>query len=137
MVRGSPFKGAACDFNTRVCLVLSYESQLLPLESKHFMLERVALHTVLRAPWNTFRHSDMFLLQLIGGPKLRSPNIACASALFRTAAKTIGCWPAWVLQIIVFKATIGHIFLFGSGPWTNLDVIAYMDRINNTADPGV
>ena len=48
----------AYDFNSRVVPVLGYQAQLLPLDEKHFVLERVAMHTVLRAPMNTFRHSD-------------------------------------------------------------------------------
>jgi len=91
----------AYDFNSRVSPVLSYLAQLLPLDGKHFMLERVAMHTVLRAPWNTFRHSDFFQLPKIGGPKLRSPNVACAAALFRTAAKTVDSWPQWIYQMKV------------------------------------
>ena len=71
----------------------------LPFDAKHFMTERVAMHTIMRAPWNTFRHSEFFQLNTIGGPKFRSPNVACAAALFRTAAKTIDCWPEWVRQM--------------------------------------
>jgi len=89
----------AYDYNVRVCPVLSYQAQLLPLDERHFMLERIALHTVLRAPWNTFRHSDFFKLHKFGGPKLRSFNIACASALFRTAARTVHNWGHWISQM--------------------------------------
>jgi len=89
----------AYDYNVRVCPVLSYQGQLLPLDDRHFMLERVALHTVLRVPWNTFRHSDFFKLHRLGGPKLRSFNIACASALFRTAARTVCNWGQWISQM--------------------------------------
>ena len=64
-------------------------------------MERIALHTVLRAPWNTFRHVDLLKLGEIGGPKLRSFNVACAAALFRTAAKTVCNWEAWSSQMQV------------------------------------
>ena len=60
----------AYDFNSRVSPVLSYQAQLLPFDRKHFLLERVAMHTVLRVPWNTFRHSDFFQLPQIDGPNL-------------------------------------------------------------------
>ena len=63
------------------------------------MLERIALHTVLRAPWNTFRHSDFFKLRKYGGPNIRSFNVACASALYRTAARTVSNWGSWIHQM--------------------------------------
>ena len=104
----------AFEFNARVCPVLSYHAQLLPLDTRHFVLERIALHTVLRAPWNSFRHSDFFQLHKYGGPKLRSPNIACASALYRTAAKTVSNWGHWVMQMkVVADEHVGLAQLVG------------------------
>jgi len=96
----APIHINAYDFNIRVCPVLSYHAQLMPLGEKHFMLERIALHTVLRAPWNTFRHVDLLKLSKVGGPKLRSFNVASAAALFRTAAKTVCNWEDWSSQML-------------------------------------
>lgn len=83
----------AYDYNVRALPALSYQAQLLSFNKDHFVMETVALHVVLRAPWSleTFRHSDFFQLPIVGGPKLRSPNVACAAALYRTAAHTITC----------------------------------------------
>ena len=89
----------AYDYNVRVCPILGYQAQLIPLDARHFLLERIALHTVFRAPWNSLRHQDFFSLAKYGGPKVRSFNIACASALYRTAAKTVTTWPTWVHQM--------------------------------------
>ena len=83
----APIQVNAYEYNVRVSSVLSYQAQLIPLDSRHFMLERIALHTVFRVPWNTFRHKDFFSLQCLGGPKVRSFNVACASALYRTASR--------------------------------------------------
>ncbi len=91
----------AYDYNSRVCPILGYHAQLLPLDKRHFLLERIALHTVLRAPWNTFRHSDFFQLHKIGGPKFRSFNVACASALYRTATRTVCSWQEWIEQMTI------------------------------------
>jgi len=73
----------------------------MPLDEKYFVLERIALHTVLRAPWNTFRHVDLLKLGRVGGPTLRSFNVASAAALFRTAAKTVCNWEAWNSQMLI------------------------------------
>jgi hypothetical protein len=56
----APLHINAYDYNVRVSSVLGYQAQLLPLSKRHFLLERIAMHTTLRAPWNTFRHSDLF-----------------------------------------------------------------------------
>ena len=77
----------AYHYNTRVCPVMSYQAQLLPLDKHHFLLERIALHAVYQAPFNTFRHSDFFQLSQFGASKLRSFNVDSAAALFRTAAR--------------------------------------------------
>jgi len=96
----APIHINAYDYNVRVCPVLSYHAQLMPLSEKHFELERVALHTVLRAPFNTFRHVHLLNLDKVGGPKLRSFNVASAAALFRTAARTVCTWEAWATQLL-------------------------------------
>ena len=95
----APIQVNAYDYNARVSTVLSYQAQLLPIDKRHFMWERVALHTVFRAPWNSFRHQDFFALQHIGGPTLRSLPIACTSAIFRTAVRTATSWPMWISQM--------------------------------------
>ncbi len=89
----------AYDFNSRVAPVLGYQAQLLPLPGGFAFTERIALTTVLRAPNNTFRHGDFFQLNEFRGPKMRSPLLASASALFRTASRTIATWPQWVVQM--------------------------------------
>ena len=48
----APIHTNACDYNIRVCPVLSYQAQLLPLDPTHFQLARIALHAVFRAPYN-------------------------------------------------------------------------------------
>ena len=90
----------AYDYNARVCPVLGYQAQLLPFDEKQGrMLERIALHTVLRAPWNTFKHSHLFQIHEYGGPKLKSFNVACASALYSTASRTVVTWGSWIQQM--------------------------------------
>ena len=90
---------SAYDYNAKVVPVTSYQAQLIPLNKSYFFMERAALHAVLHAPFNTFRHSDFFKLHDIGGPKIRSLNVACAAALYRTAAKTNTGWPEWLRQL--------------------------------------
>jgi len=75
------------------------QAQLLPLCSKLCVRERVAMHTVLRAPFNTFRHIDLVDLHVVGGPKLRSFTVASAAALFRAAARTVTSWVQWLGQM--------------------------------------
>ncbi len=89
----------AYTYNARVVPVTSYVAQLVPLPKELAVQERVAMHTVLRAPINSMRHADFFHLHEFGGPKLRSLTASCASALYRTAAKTIHKWPAWIKQL--------------------------------------
>ena len=57
----------AYDYNVRVCPVLSYQAQLLPLDSQHRVLERIALHTVFRAPGTPVGIGTFLLLQTMGG----------------------------------------------------------------------
>ena len=94
------------DYNVRVVPVTSYQAQLLPLPPSHLFMERVAMTTVLRAPFNTCRHLDFFQLNKIGIPLLRSVNVACASALYRTAAKTLPSWTQWIQQMEVVAADL-------------------------------
>ncbi len=68
------------------------------------LLERVAMHVVHRAPWNTFRHGHFFQLPKHRASVLRSPTVACAAALFRTATRTITHWPRWIEQMKVVAA---------------------------------
>ena len=89
----------AYTYNARAVPVTSYVAQLIPLPKNMAVQERVAMHTVLRAPINSMRHADFFHLHEFGGPKLRSLTASCASALFRTATKTVPHWPAWIKQL--------------------------------------
>ena len=89
----------AYDYNTKVVPVASYVAQLVPLSKTHFRLESAALHTVMHAPFNTFRLADFYQLHKHNGPRLRSINVACAAALFRTSAKTAANWPQWIRQM--------------------------------------
>ena len=77
----------------------SYQAQLLSLPREIGVLERVALHTVMRLPYNTFRHADFFQIDKMCKIRFRSLVAACASALFRTAYKTVTSWPRWVSQL--------------------------------------
>ena len=45
------------------------------------------------------RHSDLFAVHKLGGPKLRSLEVSCTAALTRTALKTITHWPDWIKQL--------------------------------------
>ena len=54
---------------------------------------------MLRIPTNSLRHADFFNLEPLGNLKLRSVSAACASALFRTAHKTITFWPTWMQHL--------------------------------------
>ena len=45
--------------------------------------------------------SDFFQLSQFGASKLRSFNVDSAAALFRTAARTVTCWTAWMEQMKV------------------------------------
>ncbi len=93
------------DFNVRASPVLSYQAQLLPPPLGQLpLLERVAMHVVHRAPWNTFRHGHFFQLPKHRASVLRSPTVACAAALFRTATRTITHWPRWIEQMKVVAA---------------------------------
>ena len=74
----------------------SYVAQLVPL-LKTFQ-ERYGMLSVLRCS-NCMRHSDLFELHKLGGPKLRSIEVSCAAALTRTALKTITPWPDWIKQL--------------------------------------
>jgi hypothetical protein len=98
-VAGASISMNCYDYNARVVPVTSYQAQLLPLPPSHLFMERVAMTTVLRAPFNTFRHLDFFQLSKVGIPQLRSVNVACASALYRTAAKTLPGWTQWIRQM--------------------------------------
>jgi len=86
-------------YNTRVVPVTSYVAQLLPCPKSFQQLERSTLHTVLRLPQNMLCHSDFMHLHKIGGPKLRSITAASASALVRTATKTLTRWQDWLIQL--------------------------------------
>ena len=86
-------------YNTRVVPVFSYVSQLLNAPSNLETTERAVLHTVFRLPQNALCHQDFFHLQQLGGPSPRSISASCASALFRTACKTVTNWPEWIQQL--------------------------------------
>jgi len=86
-------------YNSRVVPVTSYVAQLLPSPPSLPPIERASMHTVLRLPQNSLTHSDLLNLQDAGGPKLRSISAACASALIRTAIKTIHGWKGWLVQL--------------------------------------
>ena len=45
------------------------------------------------------RTSDVYQLQKLGGPKLRSISVTGAAATFRTALTTVTNWPKWILQL--------------------------------------
>ena len=91
-------------YNSRVVPVVSYVAQLLPCPRKMDQVERAAMHTCLRLPQNALCHSDFFHLQHVGGPKIRSIVAACASAIFRTARRTLTSWPTWIKQLEVAAA---------------------------------
>lgn len=100
----APIKLNVHTFNTRVVPIGSYISQLLPCPKKFEATERVFLHTILRLPQNALCHSDFYQLQCLGGLKIRSITVAAASALFRTASKTLTSWPEWIRQLEVASA---------------------------------
>ena len=85
--------------NIRVVPVLGYVAQLLGAPDCLDQVERAMLHTILRLPQNALCHSDFFHLSKLGGPCPRSITAACASALFRTACKTVTNWPYWIQQL--------------------------------------
>jgi len=89
----------AYTYNAKALPVTSYQAQLLHLPKEYALLERVAMHTVLRMHINALRHADFFQLPVLGGPKLRSLTAACASTLFRTSCKTVTSWRQWVSQL--------------------------------------
>jgi len=88
-------------YNIQALPVTAYQAQLLHLPKEYALLERVAMHTVLRMHINAMRHGDFFQLPLLGGPKLRSLTAACAATLFRTSCKTVTSWRQWVSQLDV------------------------------------
>ena len=45
------------------------------------------------------RHSDLFELHKLGGPKLRSISVSCTAALTRTTLNTLTRWPEWIKQL--------------------------------------
>ncbi len=75
---------------------MSYVAQLMPLP-KTFQ-ERFGMLSILRCS-NCMRHSDLFAIHKLGGPKLRSLEVSCTAALTRTALKTITHWPDWIKQL--------------------------------------
>ena len=89
----------AYTYNVKALPVMAYQAQLLHLPKENALLERVALHTILRMHINALRHADFFQLSDLGGPKLRSLTAACASTLFRTACKTVTSWRQWTSQL--------------------------------------
>ena len=86
-------------YNIRVIPLTSYDSQLVPLPKEAMDIERCSLHTVLRLPQKSLRHSDFFHLVAVGVRTPRSMNAACAAALFRTSARTVTSRPEWKRQI--------------------------------------
>ena len=91
----------AYTYNVKVIPVSSYQEQPLSLTKEYSMLERVAMHTILRLPFNALRHADFFQLHIVCKIRLRSLSAACASTLFTTAYKTITSWPQWVNRLDV------------------------------------
>ena len=83
-------------YNSRVAPVMSYVAQLVPLP-KTFQ-ERYGMLSILRCS-NCMRHSDLFEIHKLGGPKLRSLEVSCTAALTRTALKTITHWLDWIKQL--------------------------------------
>ena len=84
------------DYNVRVVPVLGYVAQLFPLPIGFQMDQRVALHTLYRAPMNTFAHSDFFQLNNLNFPKIRCALCTSAASLVRTATKTTQGWRDWL-----------------------------------------
>ena len=84
------------DYNIRVVPVLGYVSQLAPLPDGFQLEQRVALHTLFRAPMNTFAHADFFQLKCVRMPNIRCAMSTAAASLFRTATKTVKGWHAWL-----------------------------------------
>ena len=83
-------------YNSRIVPVTSYVAQLVPLP-KTFQ-ERFGMLSVLRCS-NCMRHSDLFELHKLGGPKMRSISVSFTAALTRTALKTLTRWPEWIKQL--------------------------------------
>ena len=79
--------------------MLGYVAQLIPPPPNADMVERVALHTVLRVPFNSFWHSDLFNLDSIECMKFWSFTVSCAAAMMRTALQTVTSWPKWKQQL--------------------------------------
>ena len=80
------------DYNSRILPVLSYVAQLVPLPAAFAMEQRRALHVVHHAPFNTFAHSEFFQVSHFGLPVPRCGIATAASALMRTAIKTVTHW---------------------------------------------
>lgn len=90
---------AAYAYNTRVATTTSYVSQLIPLPPNSLELERRIFHKVTGFATSAIGHADFLNLRQGGGPKLHSFCVAGAAALFRTATKTVTCWPSWLVQL--------------------------------------
>ena len=75
---------------------MSYVAQLMPLP-KTFQ-ERFGMLSILRCS-NCMRHSDLFAIRKLGGPKLRSLEVSCTAPLTRTSLKTITHWTDWIKQL--------------------------------------
>ena len=64
----------AYTYNARAVPVTSYVAQLVPLPKELAVQERVAMHTVLRAPINSMRHADLFPSARIRRSQIKIPN---------------------------------------------------------------
>ena len=117
------------DYNARVVPVLSYVAQLFPLPDDFQYWQRVALHTVYKAPINTFAHNHFFQAPSTGVPKPRCAEAACAAALTRTACKTITGWDKWVAPLRLVAAECLPLSMYRDRPF----VIAQNSK---SASPG-
>jgi len=59
-------------YNTKALPVTSYQAQLLHLPEGYALLERVAMHTILKLHTNAPRHADFLQIPNLGGPRIRS-----------------------------------------------------------------
>ena len=84
------------DLNRRILPVLSYVAQLFPLPPTFQYMQRTALHTVYKAPFNMFSHPAFFKVGCIDLPVPRCAIAASAAALVRTALKTISSCRRWI-----------------------------------------
>ena len=86
-------------YNVKAIPVVSYIAQLAPPPTDIRKIELLAIHRITHCARNALTFGDFLSLRHAGGPELRFLSISMFSALYRSARKTVLCWPDWCSQL--------------------------------------